>query len=121
MTGRLHSYQNASYIAWALNDLTTMKTAGINVSVHHGSSVICRYGQILNTTIIMKAFMGNVPRLGLWTSMVHGHKKAYYSTLNTTDVLTLSTSDGRDDGAQVCNGLGSCNYTSGSCICAPVS
>jgi hypothetical protein len=39
----------------------------------------------------------------------------------TTRILSLFTSDGRDEGVKVCNGLGKCNSQTGKCECAFVS
>lgn len=43
-----------------------------------------------------------------------------YTTENAT-VLSLVTNDGRDDSVKMCNGIGTCDYSRGVCMCPDVS
>ena len=60
---------------------------------------------------------GNMPKLGLWSSVVPANAPQHYSTNNTSLVLRLTTADGRDDAVQLCNGIGTCNFRTGVCNC----
>ena len=59
--------------------------------------------------------MGNLPRLGLFSSVQRSSAARYgSSTANASSaVLSLSTSDGRDDHVKLCNGIGRCDFSSG--------
>ncbi len=64
-------------------------------------------GHVMTHDFIFQAAMGNVPRLGLYSSVVQRREPLFYNTSdNTSAVLTLRTNDGRDDHVKLCNGIG---------------
>ena len=78
---------------------------------------ICIPGRVNNHTYIFKAQAGNIPRIGLWSSVVGFKNPSYFNSVNATKVLTLKTNDGRDDNMKVCNGIGQCDFATGNCLC----
>jgi len=135
MSSRFSTWQNISAIISTLSSMKTIKSSAIEISslansiyqseikldIDLDSTPICKANSVTNHTITFKGSSGNLPRLGLWTSIERGNKQIFYSTSNTTDVLTLSTSDGRDDNVKLCNGVGKCDFSSGTCSCPYVS
>lgn len=116
MSPRLTTWKSGDDLVDALRSMRTLQSAAI--TVHNGaSSPICRRGHIMEHNITMFAAMGNVPRLGLWSSIESGYSPTYYRTNLTTSMLTIKTLDGRDDNFKICNGIGTCNFQSGTCSC----
>lgn len=101
----------------ALRALRTVQAAGISLSLDSASltAPICQAHHAANLSILMHASMGNLPRLGLFSSVVRSAAARYgSSTANASSaVLSLSTSDGRDDHVKLCNGIGRCDFSSG--------
>ena len=101
----------------ALRALRTVQAAGISLSLASASltAPICQAHHAANLSILMHASMGNLPRLGLFSSVVRSTAARYgSSTANASSaVLSLSTSDGRDDHVKLCNGIGRCDFSSG--------
>ena len=126
LSRRLHTWHNASQIQTALQGMATLVAAGVTVGGIEAAP-ICRSGELLNHSIVFRAPIGNVPRLGLWSSVVAAQPSYlkdnqyldYYSTNMTSAAgpLYLSTDDGRDDNIKLCNGIGFCNFTTANCQC----
>jgi hypothetical protein len=81
---------------------------------------MCISGRVTNHTLIFNASVGNVPKIGLWISLLESSHPYFYTSTNTSDVISLSVSDGRDDSVKLCNGIGTCNSASGVCSCPMV-
>lgn len=116
MSPKLRTWENGTSVAYALRSMNTINSAGVIVALGE-EGPICVPGTINNYTITFKAALGNVPRLGLWSSVVKNKKPKYYSLSNTSNVLTLETDDGRNDNIKLCNGVGKCNFETGVCTC----
>ena len=126
MSIRLNTYQNGSAVVSALLAMATVKNAGIfgiypfwnsTLSVYE-STPICRPGYVTNHTYAFDAQAGNIPRIGLWSSVVGLRNPSIFTASNTTStILSLKTHDGRDDNIKVCNGIGQCDYSTGQCVC----
>lgn len=116
MSGRLLTWGNGQDAVRALRAMSTVRSAGITVS-NGGSGPVCVPGAKNNHSIVMSAAFGNVPMVGLWSSVVADKSPEYYTTQNTSNVLRITTSDGRDDNLKLCNGVGSCNFATGQCAC----
>jgi hypothetical protein len=101
----------------ALRNMRTIQAANITVSASLGAGNICVPGAEANHTLVFQAQLGNVPRIGVWSSVSDSVSPAYYSTLDTVDVLRVVTDDGRDDNVKLCNGIGKCDFSSGQCAC----
>jgi hypothetical protein len=73
---------------------------------------------VSNHSIQFRAAMGNVPRIGLVSSVVFAASSnpALFSSSNAS-ALSLTTSDGRDDHVKQCNGIGRCDFSSAVCAC----
>jgi hypothetical protein len=69
------------------------------------------------SVVVFKASSGNIARIGVWSSVVPFQSPSTYDTVNASDVLKLYTSDGRDDSVKICNGIGACDFKTGSCTC----
>jgi hypothetical protein len=96
--------------------MQTIHNAKFNIT-GSGTGPLCVSGFQNNFTITFNALSGNVPKLGLWSSVVDQETPVYYSTNRTEAVLTLTTNDGRDDHVKLCNGIGRCNINTGQCTC----
>ena len=118
MSPRLHTWGNGTDIVRALQAMQTLAAAGAYVDTNATSmSAVCVNGKKTNHSIVIKASAGNMPRLGLWSSVVPYAHPGHYSTDNTSNVLYLSTADGRENSVQLCNGIGTCNFKTGVCDC----
>ncbi len=119
-----------------LESLTTIDPTDVTISMSTSTTqTICSSGSSRTHTIVMQSAVGNLPRLGIWSSVVDSASPSYFSTGeiyyyladtrllihspidDTTSVLTLSTDDGRDDNVKICNGIGKCNYDTAVCEC----
>ena len=107
---------NGADVTTALLNMRTLQAANISVT---SSSLgpICVPHKVTNHTYVFTAQLGNVPRLGLWSSVVGVRDPKYYNTDNTTNVLRIETFDGRDDNLKLCNGIGKCDFSTGNCRC----
>jgi hypothetical protein len=108
-----------SSVATAIANMATIKSAAITVT-YTGSAAtkICNSGVITNSTLVFQAAFGNVPVLGLWKSVFYSGIENYYSTNSSANILRITTRDGRDNNIKLCNGVGKCDFGSGSCTCA---
>ena len=98
--------------------MATIKAGGYYVKSMYGyKRPLCAEGQKNNITILFRGGQGNAPRLGLWSSVVFNKIPTFYTTSNASDVLTLVTNDGRDDSVKLCNGIGKCDFSTGTCSC----
>ena len=118
MSESLNVGSNGDAIHSALSAMSTVTATNIKV-VSVTNQPVCIPGVVQNTSIVFKAPLGNVPPLGLWSSvqMTFESQPTYYTTKNSTEVLTLVTEDGRNDNTKLCNGIGSCNFTDARCTC----
>ena len=97
--------------------MRTIQSAGVTLVNITSTAQICQAHTVSNLSIIMHASMGNLPRLGLYSSVelsvsTHSPVSAYSTANATSAVLSLTTSDGRDDHVKLCNGIGECDFTS---------
>ena len=121
MSTRLKSWGNGTDVVIALNNMQTIRAAGAIVDMKDSTRTsICRNGLITNHTITFKAQAGNLPRLGLWSSIVQAKLPSIVNTFNTTGVLYMTYPDGRDDTLKLCNGIGTCDFDTGLCNCPHV-
>lgn len=117
MSGKIKTWGNQGIdVTTALMSLKTIKAANITVT-SASTGPICVPDVIANHTYVFKAQMGNIPRIGLWSSVAGQNMPEYYRTENTTNVLRIVTDDGRDDNVKLCNGIGSCDFSTGTCRC----
>lgn len=114
----------------AINGMKTIQASQItlfNISytpavlTTDSSTLLCQDAVHHNHSIVFKAHSGNLPSLQLMASAVNRENLATYSTDNMTFVMRLYTLDGREEGVDVCNGLGGCDYATGTCKCNYVS
>lgn len=116
ISGRLRTWTDGSELVSTLQSMSTIQSAGVVVSTAE-STPICQPGSVNNFTFTMKAQIGNVPKVTLWSSVVPIQSPQFYSTNNSVEVLQITTDDGRDDNVKLCNGIGKCNYGTGLCLC----
>ena len=130
-----------------LGDLRTIASlliSGVNISSSAVS--ICVDGAAVNHTISLFSPLSSLPHILLWPSIYYNTSSGNYkqaqisgnseftqlyinqNTINTNlynastrAVLQLLPSDNRDDNIQLCNGVGKCNFQTGSCSCPFVS
>lgn len=132
ISGPINILDDNDYIYNALYAMVTPETSAINVGgslrtmsiVPNGASAkICSYGVKTTHTIEFLAPMGNLPRLEIISSAVKGADKYFYDTVDITtdEVFTVLSDDGRNEGVKICNGVGTCDYSTGNCICDFVS
>lgn len=121
VSNSLLSWGNSG-ITTALRSMKTMIAGGITVvDDSSSSSAVCVLHHITNYSIVLHAQFGNIPQLQLWSSVTLGsHSSSNYDTGNTSNVLTLETSSNGNN-VVVCNGIGSCDYSTSTCICPYVS
>jgi hypothetical protein len=114
----------------AINAMNTIKASQItlynisyspSVVTTDASTLLCQENIHHNHSIVFKAHAGNLPSLQLMASAVNREDLTMYSTDNMTFVMRLYTTDGREEGVEVCNGLGTCDYSTGKCTCSYVS
>ena len=126
MSPLLTGYNNGSAVITALQHMQTIQSAGYTIlsSTDLTSSPLCKSGSIRNLTIILQGNAGNAPMIGLWSSITTNNTAiatatgaVYTTTQNTSNILRITTSDGRDDHVKLCNGIGSCDFTTGQCVC----
>jgi len=118
MSSRLLTWHNGSSVVSSLLKMQTIIAAAVQSITMPKDTAICRIGMLTNHTFVFDAQMGNLPRLGLLSSVVGYHNPNVYSSVNTSNILTLITNDGRDDNIKECNGVGTCDPTTGTCTCA---
>jgi hypothetical protein len=117
MTDRLFSQGNSSVMISSLRAMKTIK-AGVIAVINGSASPVCISGTRTNYSIVFQAQYGNVPQLQLWSSVVRDKgSPMYYSTVNTTNVLTLGKVGFSDDDVKLCNGIGKCDFTKSVCQC----
>ena len=84
-------------------------------------SAICVDGTITTHSIEFHGPIGNLPRIKILSSVVSAASApSSISTAASATVLTTSN-DGKNEAVKECNGVGSCNYETGQCICDDVS
>lgn len=119
MTSALNSASNGSDVLTALRSLVSIRKAGytVNITEYHSTFIadyyisplmtsLCTPGKVNNLTIVLEGNSGNAPKLDVWSSVVGDHNPDIYDTANMTDILSISSYDGRDDHVKLCNGLG---------------
>lgn len=130
MSPSIDIQDNSTALLRALRNMRTVTSSGITVanittiptiSDPFEGQPICTRGEIMNHTITFAAASGNLPLLRLFTSAVPINEPAFFSTNDTSNVLTIVSNDGRNTAVKECNGLGKCNYDTGECTCAFVS
>lgn len=114
---RIPSYTDGYEILTALQSFQTLSAAGYAVKGFLLPNPLCMTGKINNFTFTLTGNSGNAPLVGIWSSVVDNKSPSYYTTSNTSNVLTLLSHDGRDDHVKLCNGIGYCNATTGTCEC----
>jgi hypothetical protein len=122
MSDRLFTYTTGSQVVSALSGMRTIQAAGVTVTeLNDASSALpmCVPGSAVNHTYVFTAATGNVPRIGLWSSVVNmkANSETIYDTTNTSGVLRLITFNSNDDAVKVCNGIGECDFSTGDCMC----
>jgi hypothetical protein len=115
----ISSYTNGSSILQALRNMETFLTTGYTVTPisDYADGPLCADYQTNNFTFVFRGMAGNAPRVGLWSSVNFGESIAYFSTNDTFAPLRLVSDDGRDDHVKLCNGIGECDFTTGTCSC----
>ena len=125
MSNKLKTWGNSSDIVSVLRNMSTIASGGVTVMGGYATdSPVCVAGTITNHTITFRSAYGNVPQLQLWSSVIKGptaQSLVYYSTTNSTDVLTLTKNGGKEDTVKLCNGIGKCNTQTATCQCPYVS
>jgi hypothetical protein len=135
VSSRINLFELGSTLYSALSDMKTLSGQTIvfqnetflsSVGSTDSAVTICSLGVIQNHTIVLQGPIGNLPSFTLITSGVSDNTlSVYVAPENTSDtstrILSLFTSDGRDEGVKFCNGLGKCNSQTGKCDCAFVS
>lgn len=117
MSSKLRTWGNHGYdVSDALSNMKTIQAANITVTTS-STGPICRQGLFTNHTYTFTAQMGNVPLVQVWSSVVDYYRPTYYSATNTSGVLRMTSNDGRDDNLKLCNGIGTCDYSTGLCRC----
>ena len=130
-----------------LGDLRTIASSLISgVNISSSAVSICVDGAVVNHTISLFSPLSSLPHLQLWPSIYYNtssgnYKQAQISsnseftqlyinqyTINanrynssTRSVLQLLPGDNRNDNIQLCNGVGKCNFQTGTCSCPFVS
>eukprot|EP00601_Ochromonadales_sp_CCMP2298_P000370 CAMPEP_0173180592 /NCGR_PEP_ID=MMETSP1141-20130122/6800_1 /TAXON_ID=483371 /ORGANISM="non described non described, Strain CCMP2298" /LENGTH=1152 /DNA_ID=CAMNT_0014103457 /DNA_START=210 /DNA_END=3668 /DNA_ORIENTATION=- len=119
MSGRLSTWGNGADVTAALAGMATFKAAGLSISTHpdSASTPVCVPGSMGNHSMVITGLSGNAPRIGVWSSVVKDKSPEAYDSVNSSSVLRLTTSDGRDDHVKLCNGIGKCDYATGQCGC----
>ncbi len=78
-----------TYLLTLLAGVSTLSAAGVTISLSTSTSqTICSSGASRTHTIVMQGDVGNLPRLGLWSTVVDAASPTYYST--GTHLLTHS-------------------------------
>lgn len=130
MSPRLDIKATVSDLYDAINAMKTLEASRITletisydpvIDTSDASTVLCQDTIHRNHSIIFKSHSGNLPSLQLYTAAVHRIDRSVYSTENMTWTMQLFTEDGRNGGVSVCNGLGTCDYSTGTCSCNYVS
>jgi hypothetical protein len=119
MSSKINGFSNGAAVLTALSNMKTLPSSIYDISVSSLTDAICIANLNLNLTITFTAPFGNVPQIGLWSSVVDQKSPTYYSTNRTEGILTLLTDDGRDDNVKLCNGIGKCDFSTGVCKCPP--
>eukprot|EP01038_Epipyxis_sp_PR26KG_P007810 gene7810-10608_t len=118
MSDRLYTWKNGTDVEYALKSMKTIQLANINIKLTNlQSAPLCLPGYLMNHTILLHAPFGNVPSLGLWSSVTNQKSPKYYSTTNSTRSIYITTNDGSNRYVKLCNGIGECDFTSGTCKC----
>ena len=126
-TPRMSITSAGSVLITALSNLETLGSSGIQIlNTSYTTSVdatimnavnICQSGQRRNHTIVMKGPMGNLPRLELFSAAHSKNTENVFTTDNFTSLMKIYSNDGRDDAVAECNGVGTCDYSTGTCEC----
>ena len=116
-----------SVLISAISSLETLGSSGITiVNTTYDATVdatimsadnICQSGERRNHSIVMKAPQGNLPRLEVISAAHSKNDENIYTTDNFTSLMKIYSNDGRDDAVAECNGIGTCDYTTGRCEC----
>ena len=81
-------------------------------------AAVCQHFSLSEHEIYLDGPIGNLPRLQVFSSI---HNDTTSPTSITTDrfsdVLQITSNDGRNDNVKECNGAGTCNYETGLCDC----
>lgn len=119
LSPKLPSWTNGTDLINALRRMATVKAGDYKVKSLYGynDGPLCAKNSVGNVTILFQGNQGNAPKLGLWSSVVFNKVPDYYTTSNTSDILTLLTNDGREDSVKLCNGIGKCDFSTGFCTC----
>mmetsp|Transcript_3943 Transcript_3943/g.6672 ORF Transcript_3943/g.6672 Transcript_3943/m.6672 type:complete len:1204 (-) Transcript_3943:99-3710(-) len=126
-TSRLSITSAGSTLITALSNLQTISSSGITLlNTSYTTTVdatimsadnICQSGVRRNHTIVMKGPQGNLPRLELFNAAHSKNDENIFTTENFTQLMKIYSNDGRDDAVAECNGVGTCDYNTGTCEC----
>ena len=126
-TPRMSITSAGSTLISALSALETLGSSGITIlNTSYAATVdttimsgdnICQSGVRRNHTIVMKGPQGNLPRLELFNAAHSKSDENIYTTENFTTLMKIYSNDGRDDAVAECNGVGTCDYSTGTCEC----
>ena len=111
---------NGNILIGKIANMATFRAAEITSltasNAYNSDNQICTDGSSTTTSLFFDAQYGNVPMLMVWSSVVSTNDPSVYTTA-ATNVLTISTNDGRDENVKLCNGVGKCNFATGQCSC----
>ena len=74
-------------------------------------------GKFTTTQITINAPFGNVPTIRLLSSVVTTTTGSMLSTADASLPLKITTNDGNSANVKLCNGVGRCDFTTGTCTC----
>lgn len=117
MSTRINPWGDGADIETAVMSMQTVKSAGLFFYNNAPRAPICSRGASAAHSFIFTGPIGNVPRLGLWSSMVNSYYPSSYNTANTSTVLSLTSHDGKDSHMGTCGNVGTCNEKTGICQC----
>jgi hypothetical protein len=139
--------QASSVVTILENMKTVNQSGTVKYLQHHNQTLrdfddpICLPGAIQKTTFRFTAQYGNIASLGLWSSVGPStesrysnmrtpyydtasfaagiYKTQYYATadMEKKNILTLVTNERDKEIMRMCNGIGTCNYETGQCLC----
>lgn len=119
---RIEIFSSVSIISESLMQMSSIINSGITVKMSKSSfSNICIPGIITNSTISFQASFGNVPQLQVLLSPLNFNKLDSIASTNDSNYISIISFSGQDSEMKICNGIGTCDYSSGQCICPYVS